>query len=743
MKIKRLEATFGKLSRSVLELGEGMNIIEAPNESGKSTWCAFIRAMLYGIKTREQDKIGYLADKTRYQPWSGESMQGVMRLTYADRDITLQRTSTARGQMKKFDAFYTGTIERVAELDGDSAGEILTGASEEVFRRSAFIGQSGMKIDQTGDLEKRISALVSSGEEQTSYSEADALLRKWQRKRRYKTSSGELVELEAERKEKLELLQKIEDANENLASLRQEVERLTERRKELAADLEAHDKLDRRREAEKIAQLHRDASAAASAVAELEERYSALGAPSKEELAKLREALSSAASLELIRRNAESDVRSAEMAYDDALENKTGSPLDRYTKEELASKSAELDRLSVAAAKKSTAPVKKMVFAAAAISLLCAVIAYFLMPAAALVFAAAAIVLVCAALLLRDPAKKAQEDLAALLNDIGVSSPGELRAMADEHSALVGACEEAEIAFKGAQMSLDSATDAADRAQRAALDTLRLYVPDAESIGKAPAFIEKCEELLERLPQAKYRADSLKAECEKTDFRLQLSGDDAIFVRVPLRDREDTIDAAARNDVRLAETTERYNIARGTLRAMGDPMVLSGAVLALDERIDELTAQYEALDLAINTLKDANTEMQTRFSPMISEKAGAIMKKMTRGKYDRLVFSKNFDATARLSGESIGHDALFLSRGAADQVYLSLRLAIATLMPGEEPCPIILDDALASFDDERMAEALDLLKELSQQRQVILFTCHKREVEYFKGDSGVKIMKID
>lgn len=49
MMIKKLDATFGKLDGESLELHDGLNVISAPNESGKSTWCAFVRAMLYGV----------------------------------------------------------------------------------------------------------------------------------------------------------------------------------------------------------------------------------------------------------------------------------------------------------------------------------------------------------------------------------------------------------------------------------------------------------------------------------------------------------------------------------------------------------------------------------------------------------------------------------------------------------------------------------------------------------------------
>ena len=73
MDFQHIEATFGKLEYRSLSFSKGLNIIEAPNESGKSTLLAFLRVMLYGFPPRER---GALADKNRYQPWSGAPMEG-------------------------------------------------------------------------------------------------------------------------------------------------------------------------------------------------------------------------------------------------------------------------------------------------------------------------------------------------------------------------------------------------------------------------------------------------------------------------------------------------------------------------------------------------------------------------------------------------------------------------------------------------------------------------------------------
>ena len=179
MKILRMKATFGGLDHQELTLKEGLNILQAPNEGGKSTWSAFLRAMLYGINTKERDKQGHIAEKNRYQPWNGGAMEGVVDLEWKGEEITLRRGPKGNTPFGKFEAVYTATGEPVPFLTADNVGEILIGAPREVFERSAFVGQGGTAIDGAPALEARIAALASSGEEDVSYSQVERRLRDW------------------------------------------------------------------------------------------------------------------------------------------------------------------------------------------------------------------------------------------------------------------------------------------------------------------------------------------------------------------------------------------------------------------------------------------------------------------------------------------------------------------------------------------------------------------------------------
>lgn len=243
MKIKKLSASFGKLCGDTLELSDGLNIVCAPNESGKSTWCAFIRTMLYGLNTSDRDKSGYLSDKSKYRPWNDKPMEGSMDITYNGQNITLQRASLGKAPMKSFSAVITDTDIAVKELTSENVGLALTGVTKPVFERSAFIRQSGIHVSQTGELEKCIASIVSSGDETVSYTEADEKLRAWTRRRKSRTNTGTIPTIQAQIREKQDTLDRIRRDCEESARLRAEQNRLLAEKELLQRELEAHEVL--------------------------------------------------------------------------------------------------------------------------------------------------------------------------------------------------------------------------------------------------------------------------------------------------------------------------------------------------------------------------------------------------------------------------------------------------------------------------------------------------------------------
>ena len=104
--------------------------------------------------------------------------------------------------------------------------------------------------------------------------------------------------------------------------------------------------------------------------------------------------------------------------------------------------------------------------------------------------------------------------------------------------------------------------------------------------------------------------------------------------------------------------------------------------------------------------------------------------------------SRELDASAMEGSGVLPRRALFLSKGTVDQIYLAVRLAVYDLCLKERRAPLVLDDALAAFDDGRMALALDLLAQLAEDRQILLFTCQSREAACLSGRPEVTIQSL-
>ena len=196
MIIKRMTASYGRLQNESLDLAPGLNIIKAPNESGKSTWCSFIKSMLYGVDSSAREKGGMKPDKLRFAPWSGEPMSGIMDLEHRGRNITLTRSGKDSAPMRELTATITGSAQPLSEAL-PSPGEAFLGIPRDVFERSAFIGQGSTPITASPELEKRIAAIVQTGDEASSYTEGEKKLKDAMHKRRF-NKYGRLPEIEAE-----------------------------------------------------------------------------------------------------------------------------------------------------------------------------------------------------------------------------------------------------------------------------------------------------------------------------------------------------------------------------------------------------------------------------------------------------------------------------------------------------------------------------------------------------------------
>lgn len=643
-----MHAVFGALENETLTLSNGLNIIEAPNESGKSTWCAFLRIMLYGLATRER---GALADKNRYCPWSGSPMQGRIDLCTDDRQLVTITRDTARtnAPMGRFRAVYTGTEDAVPSLSADNCGETLLGIGREVFTRSAFIRQSGMPVDHDAELERRIASLITSGEEDTSFSEAQRRLKDALNHRRLNSRVGLLPELG----------RSIDEVDLQLSHLNVLQDRLAGAQRSLEA-------------------MHEAAQKAQDVL------------PPRDTLFDARAALRAA---EPLRRTREEALRQLErsLAERDAVAAQLEDhPLSKSSTEELD----ERRRAHEEGAQRKNFPTLALLLLLGGVTAACVCLATHIPYGHTI---ALCVTLLAAALNAFLHTRRQTK----VIQNAAARERAAFERDVEELSTLRDALRRAEDAQSAAQAALE--------AQETSL---------SECISHA----------LELL--APYHT----AESEK---------DAEIFIETALR-RLDTREAEQRaREERISEAAREVDLLRGQLASFPPADELTAARETLVSRQGDAQSEYDAIVLAMETLERANTTLQTRFSPDLGRRTSELFAALTGGRYESVTLDRTLAAHAALTGEVAAHDAQLLSCGAYDQLYLAVRLAICEMVLGEDGrVPLILDDALTNFDDERMRRALDLLAEVAKTRQVILFTCQSREGAHFKGREDVRICKL-
>ena len=141
--------------------------------------------------------------------------------------------------------------------------------------------------------------------------------------------------------------------------------------------------------------------------------------------------------------------------------------------------------------------------------------------------------------------------------------------------------------------------------------------------------------------------------------------------------------------------------------------------------LEKLKTQVEGLRLAQETISRIAERSKTKYDKKFKEAAARIFEYLSADEDRFLAFSK--DGETYLSGNGIVVPFWQCSMGTKDLIELSLRLAASEFLEPECEMPILLDDALIYCDDDRMKRILMFLK--NKKRQIILFTCHKRELK--------------
>ena len=717
MHIRKLAATFGRLENSTLELAPGLTIIEAPNEGGKSTWTAFLRVMFYGLNTRDRTPQ---ADKRRYLPWSGNPMEGRMDLIVGNDAITLTRhTARANSPMGAFSAQYTGSAEPVPWLTAANCGEELLGVPQEVYERSAFIRQSGMTVDQSPALEQRIAALITTGEEDTSYTAAAEHLRRQQNRRRY-NKSGLLPQLEQECVQLGNLLEQIRSLEEEAAACEVRQERLAQREQELRQQLALHDAADRFREV-KEALSARDAWETARKKAQaLAQDVQNL--PSRSDLEALRGALQSLPAEQEAASDAAQEAQKAKEILADADRALSSAPPPDQSLPEAPPKNGLLFPLLSAAG-------------GILIAILLSLVSTW--PVGAIVGILAAALGIGSSLVFSRSRRSRWDAMQAARHR-----------QQEQETAAYAILKERADAARDAWQRASAIAEASDlrwrQSLQRAMEQIRSF--QSEAVSDIEDALVAVEGALGRRSAAEQAAREEEAAALRWELRRPTVQDaPATTAERPVLSRSQLQAELSSNTAGQEELGRRRHTLLGQIQALGDSAQLEAELAEKEQHREALQQEYDAITLASQVLEQANLALQQRFSPALGEKSAEIFTKLTQGKYNKVLLNKALDPSAQERGTLLPREVFQLSQGTADQLYLAVRLAICEMvLPADKAAPLVLDDALVTFDDDRMAEALSYLVQLSQKRQILLFTCQSREAACLRGRNlpGVRHIRL-
>ena len=619
MKILSMTATFGKLDNETLVLSHGLNVLCAPNEWGKSTWCAFLTAMLYGIDTRERSRGDQLAEKEKYLPWSGKPMEGTIRLIHEGRDITIQRRTRGRTPMGEFSAWETESGLPLGELTAENCGIRLLGVEKSVFLRTGFLRFSDLPVKADESLRRRLNDLVTTGDESGDAQRLGEQLRELKNRCR-RNHTGLIPACQNEIRKTQEALWERQALQKQHDTLR---ERIQAQEKELEA-LENHRQtlrwLDAQADRQRLEDARTDARTAALFERALLEKYTE-NPDRNDVLAKIRQG--------------EQLLEELELSMEEPPSGTFG---------------------------------------------------------IALTAALSAVLLIAA----------------MLMADQGLLWPCVILSL-----VMLGVC----LNLLGRQRRRRIWYNIEQTRRNAKYDELSKFVASWRSQLRVLDELERARENSLRTRKHALDLEAMARSAEAPEF------DDALTL-----DWEHTLTAIG--ECRRQTDAYRIQLAqlRGRMEPTDDEETLQRRLKQLQRRLAQLEQTNRAIGYAQNALEEAMHQLQRRFAPQIAQRAGAYLSRLTDGAYDRISINDELIVLAAREEESTLRTALWRSEGTGDQMYLALRLAVwETIAPH---APLILDDALIRFDQKRMERAMELLMDLAEERQILLFSCQEREKEY-------------
>jgi uncharacterized protein YhaN len=330
--------------------------------------------------------------------------------------------------------------------------------------------------------------------------------------------------------------------------------------------------------------------------------------------------------------------------------------------------------------------------------------------------------------------------IAKLLGDISASaSPDEIKSCIGEWEKRIAAAKATFEQLAERRTRLEQAQAAVTRwrrrfARKSAARRRLLRQAGARDGGHLAEILDKSR-LVDQLREREFALsqeirDVLGTATEESMAQALIGSDEAT-----LNARRQEL---ARSTNANLERLQAMNRERGRLEQEWDALRNSSDLELTRVRLDTVEAEltervekWQVQSLVLAAIKETQEWFEVHRQPKTLGDAGEYFRQLTQGRYER-VFTRLGQRQLWVQtpqGDSLPVDAL--SSGAREQLFLSLRLALAGEFASRGAClPLVLDDVLVNFDRIRAGTALEVLQRFAQGgNQVLLFTCHEHILE--------------
>ena len=773
---------YGALSDKELIFTDGINLLEGGNESGKSTILSFIRFMLYGMPRRAAGEI--VSERERGLSWQNGIAEGSMELVSDGKSYRIERKGQLRGGSTREtygETCHILDLETGADVfKGEIPGKLFLGITGEMFTATACIRQLECTDINSDEINSSLENLLFSADEEIDTQKVQAKLDDLRRALLYKNGKGgKIFELETA---KALLENRLETAKKNAQDIiakEATVEKLktvSEKAKKQFEEAEAQLRLYETATAlRRFETLH-------SYEKQYEEQEAALDALCREKGYK--NALPDRETLGVIDR-VSSTLSDAMQKHRFAVTAETGAKAAPCGDRELAHFYEKTDeeggkdtlcaRFLRKTRKRKSATAWAVLllilaglsFAAGALTVLTDVFAAYnaYMPFLLYGLVGAGLLFTLLGILSISAAAKAKKAVTALVERIGLAAVGVSGTSLEAHIEACRKNHELCRTYDEALLAAKMAREEANKSLNALVDnTCRMLSAIGVSCDpRTPeAILTKLKETYESLfaicnekEKIESRMNALRDLIDELRENLKDTNEGALSASVARRKPSEILSELDLEKIRFAYD---YSKTQHTLNEQ-KKIALEKELIALtstaenparvNTKLSEVMRELEtdrlklsAIVLASETLGVASENLRRNVTPRLRIRAGALMEKMTGGKYRDLGISGDMKITVITDHTTRSIDAL--SKGTRDAAYLALRLSLAEMVCEENMPPLLFDESFTQLDETRTEAVLRMLTEYSGEGiQALLFTCHKREGEMLKALGKFNHIQLD